>query len=82
MATVLVVAKQDPSILSKFEITAVIVALSVLVGFLFSFAKPISSWLGEAGMGVVTRVMGMVLATIAIGMMTDGLKGLMPGLAA
>ena len=82
MATVLVVAKQDPSILSKFEITAVIVALSVLVGFLFSFAKPISNWLGEAGMGVVTRVMGMVLATIAIGMLTDGLKGLLPGLAA
>jgi len=26
--------------------------------------------------------MGMILATIAIGMLADGLKGLMPGLAA
>jgi multiple antibiotic resistance protein len=48
---------------------------------LFSFAAPISKRLGESGMGVVTRVMGMVLAAIAMGMLADGLKGMLPGLA-
>ena len=81
MATVLVVAHQDPALAGRFEITAIVLALSALIGFLFSFAEPISNWLGESGMGVVTRVMGMILATIAIGMLADGLKGLMPGLA-
>jgi len=81
MATVLVVAHQHPTLAGRFEITAVVLALSALIGFLFSFAEPISKWLGESGMGVVTRVMGMILATIAIGMLADGLKGLMPGLA-
>jgi multiple antibiotic resistance protein len=61
--------------------TAIVLTLSALIGFLFSFAEPISKRLGESGMGVVTRVMGMILATIAIGMLADGLKGLMPGLA-
>ncbi len=35
--------------------------------------------LGETGMGVVTRV--MVLAAIAMGMLADGLKAMLPGLA-
>ncbi len=81
MATVLVVAQQDPEILDRVEISAVVLALALLVGILFSFAKPIANWLGESGMGVVTRVMGMILATIAIGMLADGLKGMLPGLA-
>ncbi len=37
--------------------------------------------LGETGTGVVTRVMGMVLAVIAMGMLADGLKAMLPGLA-
>ena len=38
-------------------------------GPLFSFAKPLSKRLGESGMGVITRVMGML---------DDGLKALFP----
>ncbi|NIA67826.1 NAAT family transporter [Pelagibius litoralis] len=81
MATVLVASQQHPSILEKGEISLAILALSVLTGLLFSFAGPIAGKLGEAGMGVVTRVMGMVLAAIAMGMLAEGLKGLFPGLA-
>ena len=62
-------------------ILAVIVALSAVIGLLFSLAGPIAKWMGESGMGVVTRVMGLVLAAIAIGMLADGLKGMLPGLA-
>jgi multiple antibiotic resistance protein len=81
MATVLVAAQQHPSVLSKFEVSIVVVVLAALTGLLFSFAAPIAKWLGESGMGVVTRVMGMVLAAIAMGMLTEGLKGLLPALA-
>ena len=58
-----------------------ILAIAALCGLVSSFAAPLSRWLGEAGMGVVTRVMGLVLATIAMGMLADGLKGMLPGLA-
>ncbi len=81
MVTVLVAAQQHPSVLSKLEISIVIVVLAALCGLLFSFAVPISKWLGESGMGVVTRVMGMILAAIAMGMLAEGLKGMLPGLA-
>jgi multiple antibiotic resistance protein len=81
MATVLVAAQQHPSVLSKFEMSIVIIAIAALCGLLFSFAAPIADRLGKSGMGVVTRVMGLVLAAIAMGMLADGLKGLLPGLA-
>ena len=81
MATVLVTAQQHEALLGRAEISIVIIALSALTGLLFSFAKPISGWLGESGMGVITRVMGVVLSAIAMGMLADGLKALLPGLA-
>lgn len=81
ITTVLVAAQQYPSVLSKFEISAVIIGFSVLCGVMFSFARPVSKRLGAAGMGVVTRVMGMVLTAIAMGMLAEGLKALLPGLA-
>jgi multiple antibiotic resistance protein len=82
MATVLVAAQHSPSVLSKLEISIVVAILAALCGLLFSFAAPIAKWLGESGMGVITRVMGMILATIAMGMLSEGLKALLPGLAA
>jgi len=81
MTTVLVAAQQHPSVLDKTEISIVIVALAALTGLLFSFATFIAKALGESGLGVVTRVMGMILTAIAMGMLADGLKGLLPGLA-
>lgn len=81
MAVVLVAAKQHPSILGKGEITAVVLALSVLTGLMMSFASPIARKLGESGIGVVTRVMGLVLSAIAMGLLAEGLKGMLPGLA-
>jgi len=81
MATVLVAAQQHPAVLSKLEISIAITGLAAVTGLLFSFATPLSKRLGESGMGVVTRIMGMILAAIAMGMLADGLKGMLPGLA-
>ncbi|MEM7191499.1 MAG: MarC family protein [Pseudomonadota bacterium] len=80
IATVLVAAQHE-DFLSKAEISGVVLVMSLLVGIMFSLAMPIANRLGAAGMAVVTRLMGMVLATIAITMLALGLKGLMPGLA-
>ena len=81
MAAVLVATQQHTALLNKVEISVVILALAVFSGLPFCFAGPISRRLGVSGMGVVTRVMGMILAAIAMGMLADGLKGMLPGLA-
>lgn len=82
MATVLLAAQQNPSVLNKVEISIVIVVFALLCGLLFSFFGPIARWLGKSGMGVVTLIMGMILAAIAMGMLAVGLKALLPGLTA
>ncbi len=81
MAAVLVATQQHTALLNKVEISVVILALAVFSGLLFRFAGPISRRLGVSGMGVVKRVMGMILAAIAMGMLADGLRGMLPGLA-
>lgn len=81
MATVLVAAQNSPSVLSRAEISVVVAVLAAVCGLLFSFAKPIATRLGASGMGVVTRVMGMILASIAMSMLAEGLRALLPGLA-
>jgi len=81
MATVLVAAQQDGSVLSKMEISVVVVVAAALTGVLFSFAGPLAEKMGASGMGVVTRVMGLILTTIATTMLMTGLRNALPGLA-
>jgi multiple antibiotic resistance protein len=49
MATVLVGAQQNSSVLSKVEISVVILVLAVLCGILFNFSAPIANRLGSLG---------------------------------
>jgi len=81
MATAILAAGHHGSFASKVELSFAVIALAGLIGLLFSFSRPIANVLGTSGMGVVTRVMGMILAAIAMGMLADGLKGMLPGLA-
>ncbi len=81
IATVLVAADHHPGIAARAMMSLAIVALCVLTGWIFAYSKLIAQWLGESGIAVVTRVMGMILAAIAVGMFVSGLKGLFPALA-
>ena len=80
IATVLVAAQRHPGLMAKVEISIAAAALCALTGLLFAYSKPIANRLGESGMAVVTRVMGMVLVAIAMGMLAQGLTSLIPAL--
>lgn len=56
----------------------VVVALSVFL--VFRSAELISDRLGTTGVNLVTRLMGLILAALAVEMMADGLVELFPGL--
>lgn len=59
-------------------IAALLVALSVAVAL--HLADSIANRLGRTGINIVTRIMGLILAAIAIEFMTDGLVQLFPKL--
>jgi len=64
---------------------AVLVGYGVVVGvatFLaFSASGAIARWLGRTGINVMTRLMGLILAALAVEIMAEGLAKLFPILA-
>lgn len=54
----------------------VVIALATFV--CFSLANPIARFLGKTGINVMTRLMGLILAALAVEVMSDGLIKLFP----
>jgi multiple antibiotic resistance protein len=61
-------------------LTSLLVAASVWGSL--RLAEPISRALGKTGMNIVTRLMGLSLAAVAVEFISGGLAQLLPGLAA
>jgi multiple antibiotic resistance protein len=62
-------------------ITTVCALTSAIMWLTFRSAGPIARRLGPIGLNVVTRVMGILVAATAFGLLGRGLIGLLPGLA-
>jgi multiple antibiotic resistance protein len=64
---------------------AVLVGYGVVVGLAtfaaFTAAGRIAKWLGRTGINVMTRLMGLILAALAVEIMAEGLGTLFPVLA-
>jgi multiple antibiotic resistance protein len=58
---------------------AVVVSLTIWV--ILRAARPISGFLGQTGMNVATRFMGLILAAIAVEFIAGGLVDIFPGWA-
>lgn len=55
--------------------TAVVMSSVLLVAFLLMLlANPIQKWIGSAGASIVSRVMGLILSSVAVTNMLEGIK--------
>jgi multiple antibiotic resistance protein len=66
----------------RILLSLVILAAALLAWATLAMAKPIGKKLGETGLNIATRLMGMLLAAIGVQMIAHGLVKLLPGLAA
>lgn len=64
----------------QITFAAVFTGLVVLLGVVFYFAADIGRFLSQTARAIMSRLMGMILAAIAVEMITEGLKALWPGL--
>jgi multiple antibiotic resistance protein len=60
---------------------ACILAVCALTWITLSLAGPIGAKLGTTGLNIATRLLGLLLAALAIQTMAEGLRQLFPGLA-
>jgi multiple antibiotic resistance protein len=67
-------ATQLATLIGYGAVIAIVTALCLLA------AQPIARILGKTGINVMTRLMGLVLAALAVEVMGDGLAKIFPGL--
>jgi multiple antibiotic resistance protein len=81
ISTIIIYAHQAISWLD----TAVLVVISLIVALsvwsALRLADPVRSVLGNTGINIVTRLLGLILAAVAVEFIATGLARLLPGLA-
>jgi len=80
ISTVIVYAHRDESWSHYVLVACVIATLAVTVFLALLMAGRIASVLGRTGMNVVTRVMGLIIASVAVEFIAKGVGSLFPGL--
>ena len=65
----------------RLILSIVVVVVALVAWGILEMAKPIGRKLGDLGLNIATRLMGMLLAAIGVQMIAHGLAKLLPGLA-
>ena len=81
ITTVIVEATTFKDLRDLAIITTVCALTALIMWIAFRSAGPITRRLGPIGLNVVTRVMGILVAATAFGLLGRGMGGLLPGLA-
>ncbi len=81
ISTTIVYAHRDLSLNHYVLFVTVIVSVSALVWLTLLLAPRIVAIMGQTGMNVVTRVMGLLLTSIAVEFIANGTRELFPMLA-
>lgn len=76
-----IIASQAGGWLHILMLAACITVVCVVLWFMLRIAHAVGDRMGTTGLNIATRLLGLILAAIAIETMADGLKELFPGLA-
>jgi multiple antibiotic resistance protein len=81
MSTVVIYAEQAKTAFQLLTLVGYGVVVAGATALCFSLAAPIARVLGQTGINVMTRLMGLILAALAVEVMANGLHKLFPALA-
>ena len=78
MSTVVIYADRAKNFWQLSTLVGYGVVVGLAVALCFTLAEPISRVLGKTGINVMTRLMGLILAALAVEVMAEGLHKLFP----
>jgi len=81
ISTVILATERSSGPLYTVVLCAGPVLLSLALWLSFRFAVPVGEFLGKTGVNIATRLMGLILAAIAVEFISEGLVELFPALA-
>ncbi|HFG1713556.1 TPA: YchE family NAAT transporter [Vibrio cholerae] len=80
ISSTIVYGSRYPNMLDTLGIILTVVAFSFCSWLLFRSAPYIVRLLGQTGINVITRIMGLILGALGIEFIANGLRNLFPGL--
>ncbi len=80
MSTVVIYAEKARTLWQLGTLVGYGLVIALATALCFSLAHPIARVLGKTGINVMTRLMGLILAALAVEVMSDGLVLLFPAL--
>ncbi len=80
MSSVVIYAEKAKNLWQLGSLVAYGAVIGLATALCFSLAEPIARVLGKTGINVMTRLMGLILAALAVEVMADGLGKLFPAL--
>jgi multiple antibiotic resistance protein len=80
ISTVIVYAASAHHWYDRLGLVAIGLAIAVICFGTLRLAAPIARWIGQTGINIGTRLMGLMLSALAVEFIVDGLKALLPNL--
>ncbi|WP_133651084.1 MarC family protein [Paraburkholderia flava] len=80
ISTVIVYAAGAAHWYDRLTLVAIGAVLAAICFFSLRLAEPIARWVGQTGINIGTRLMGLMLSALAVEFIVDGLKALLPNL--
>jgi multiple antibiotic resistance protein len=81
MSTMVIYSEKAKTLLQLSTLVGYGVVIGLAIALSFSLATPIARVMGKTGINVMTRLMGLILAALAVEVMSEGLHKLFPILA-
>lgn len=81
ISSTIVYGSRYPAMMDTMGIVVTIIIFCVASWVLFRSAPYIVRLLGQTGINVITRIMGLILGALGIEFIANGLRSLFPGLA-
>lgn len=81
ISSMIISAQQSGNLVGHLMLIVPVTIVSLLVGLVLGLSGPIAHQLGSIGINVVTRLMGLILAAMAVEFIARGIAGLFPELA-
>ena len=81
ISQMIITAQQNPSFVGHVSLIAPVFVVCVIIWLTLRLSVAIANRLGSIGINIVTRLMGLILAAMAVEFVAHGLVGLFPKLA-
>jgi multiple antibiotic resistance protein len=80
ISSMILSAQQHPTFGGHISLIIPVLAISIIIWLVLQLADGITKQLGTIGINIVTRLMGLILAAMAVEFIAHGLTGLFPQL--